>query len=223
MAKPLIVEDADLELMLAVTAESSRMPARDTALLLTLYGNALGITELASIQISDYLEADGATRTESAVRSTVSFNQDERPLYWTNPRVVAGLDAYLTWRQSNQHGIGPKQKEYRGLDPSSPIFLTDLGRPYALTKRELPTGKLSFSCNSLGAHIVKLHSNAGIQGGSAQSARRTFAVKQYRLGRSLAQIAAILGHKSVDTTKRLINSDIGYEQVRLSDIVAKSI
>lgn len=219
MAKPQVVEDKQLEHMLKATAAYSRVPERDTALLLALYGTALGITELASITISDYLNADGSVRRESAVRVEVAHNGEERPLYWSNKRVVAALDAYLEWRLQQKHGATVKKGAYRGLDPAGAIFLTVTGQPYALTKRSLPSGVLSYSCNTLGAYITKLHSNAGIEGGSAQSARRTFAVKQHRQGRDLVHIAAILGHKSVSTTKRLVEGD----PVRLADIVARAV
>ena len=99
------------------------------------------------------------------------------------------------------------------------MFLTEDGAAYALTKRTLPSGVLSYSCNTLGAYISRLHANAGIEGGSAQSARRTFAVKQHRQGRDLVHIAAILGHKSVSTTKRLVDGD----PVRLAEIVARAV
>ena len=219
MAKPQVVEDKQLEHMLKATAAYSRVPERDTALLLTLYGTALGITELASITISDYLNADGSVRRVSAVRVEVAHNGEERPLYWSNKRVVAALDAYLEWRLQQKHGATVKKGAYRGLDPAGAIFLTETGQPYALTKRSLRSGVLSYSCNTLGAYITKLHSNAGIEGGSAQSARRTFAVKQHRQGRDLVHIAAILGHKSVSTTKRLVEGD----PVRLADIVARAV
>ena len=79
MAKPQVVEDKQLEHMLKATAACSRVPERDTALLLTLYGTALGITELASITISNYLNADGSVKRESAVRVDVAHNGEERP------------------------------------------------------------------------------------------------------------------------------------------------
>ena len=53
----------------------------------------------------------------------------------------------------------------------------------------------------------------------ARAGRRTFAVKQHRQGRDLVHIAAILGHKSVSTTKRLVEGD----PVRLSEIVPKAV
>ena len=63
------------------------------------------------------------------------------------------------------------------------------------------------------------HTTRPIEGGSAQSARRTLAVKLHRKGYDMVHIAAILGHKSVATTKRLVTQD----PVRLADIVAKAL
>lgn len=219
MAKPPVIEDKQVEHLIKATAAYSRVPERDTALLLTLYGTALNVTELATITVADYLDAKGAVRVTSAVRVDISHNGEERPLFWSNKRVVAALNAYLAWRVEHKHGVSIKKNAFRGLDPDSSLFLTEEGQPYSLTKRTLPSGVLSYSCNTLGAYISRLHANAGIEGGSAQSARRTFAVKQHRQGRDLVHIAAILGHKSITTTKRLVDGD----PVRLADIVARAI
>lgn len=219
MAKPPVIEDKQFEHLLKATAAYSRVPLRDTALLLTLYGTALSVTELATITVGDYLDAKGQVRVTSAVRVDVAHNGEERPLYWSNKRIVTALDAYLAWRVEYKQGITVKKGAYRGLDPDGTLFLTEFGEPYTLTKRKLPSGVLSYSCNTLGAYISRLHANAGIEGGSAQSARRTFAVKQHRQGRDLVHIAAILGHKSVSTTKRLVKGD----PVRLADIVARAV
>lgn len=219
MAKPPVIEDKQVEHLIKATAAYSRVPERDTALLLTLYGTALNVTELATLTVADYLDAKGAVRVTSAVRVDVSHNGEERPLFWSNKRVVAALDAYLAWRVEHKHGVTIKKGAFRGLDPDSAIFLTEEGQSYSLTKRTLPSGVLSYSCNTLGAYISRLHANAGIEGGSAQSARRTWAVKQHRKGYDLVHIAKILGHKSVTTTKRLVEGD----PARLADIVAGAV
>jgi site-specific recombinase XerD len=219
MAKPPVIEDSQIEHLIKATAAYSRMPVRDTALILTLYGTAMANTELATITVGDYLMPDGSVRVTSAVPPDVAHNGTKRALYWSNKRVVAAVDAYLAWRFTRRHGRTIKRDAHRGLDPDSPLFLTDDGEPYALTKRTLPSGVLSYSCNTLGAYISRLHVNAGIEGGSAQSARRTLAVKLHRKGYDLVHIAAILGHKSVSTTKRLVTQD----PVRLADIVARAI
>lgn len=122
MAKPPVIEDKQVEHLLKATAAYSRVPERDAALLLTLYGTALSVTELATISVGDYLNPQGAVRVTSAVRVDVAHNGEERPLYWSNRRVVAGLDAYLNWRVEHQHGITIRKGAYRGLDPDSPLF-----------------------------------------------------------------------------------------------------
>lgn len=218
MAKPLVVEQKDFEHLIKASAAISRVPLRDTALLLTLYGTALATTELATITVADYLEPGGGVKVTSAVREVIAHN-GARPLFWSSRRVVAALDAYLAWRVEHQHGVTVKRGAYRGLDPDSPIFLTEQGQPYTLTKKALPSGRVSYSCNTLGAYIAAMHANCGIEGGSAQSARRTLAVKLHRQGYDLIHVAAILGHKSVMTTKRLVSGD----PVRLADIVARAV
>ena len=219
MALPPVVEDKNLEHMLKATQGHSRMPERDVALLFVLYGTALSTTELARLKVSDYLQPDGRVKVESAVCKDVAHNGEARPLYWSNKRVVNSLDKYIAWRLERKHGATIRKGAYRGLDPDSALFLTDDGKPYALTGKRLPSGVLSYSCNTLGAVISKLHTNAGIEGGNAQAARRTWAVKQHRKGYDLVHIAKILGHKSITTTKRLVEKD----PVRLADIVAGAL
>lgn len=219
MAKPPVIEDRQFEHMVKATAGYSRTPERDVALLFVLYGTAMATTELATITVSDFLEPKGTVKVTSAVRVDVAHNGTVRPLFWSNKRVVAALDKYLEWRVTNKHGVTVKKSAYRGLDPDSPLFLTDDGRPYALTKKSLPSGVLSYSCNTLGALISRLHSNAGLEGSSANSARRTMAVKLHRQGYDLVHIAKILGHQSISTTKRLVDRD----PVRLADIVARAV
>lgn len=60
MAKPPVIEDKQIEHLIKATAAYSRVPLRDTALLLTLYGTALAVTELATITVGDYLLPNGA-------------------------------------------------------------------------------------------------------------------------------------------------------------------
>ena len=149
VAKPPVIEDKQIEHLLKATAAYSRVPLRDTALILTLYGTAMSVTELATITVGDYLDAKGNVRVTSAVRIDVAHNGEERPLFWSNKRVVAALDSYLVWRVERKHGVTVKKGAYRGLDPESALFLTEDGGAYALTKRKLPSGVWSYSCNTL--------------------------------------------------------------------------
>jgi integrase/recombinase XerD len=219
MAKPLVVEDSKLDHMLKATAGYSRTPERDAALLLVLYGTGLSTTELAKITVGDYLEPTGRVRVTSLVRVNVSHNGESCPLCWSSKRVALAVDKYLEWRLLNKHGATIKKGAYRGLDPPSRMFLTPEGQPYSLTAKALPSGIISYSCTALGTVISKLHAHAGIEGGNAQATRRTLAVKLHRKGYDLVHIKTILGHKSVETTKRLVDGD----PVMLANIIAGAV
>ena len=143
MAKPPVIEDKQFEHLIKATTAYSRMSLRDAAILLTLYGTALSITELATITVSDYLTPNGAVRIASAVRPDVAHNGTKRALYWSNRRVVTAIDAYLTWRFSFRYGRTTKRDAFRGLDPDSPLFLTEHGESYSLTKCTLPRESLA--------------------------------------------------------------------------------
>lgn len=94
MAKPPAIEDKQIEHLLKATASYSYVPERDTAMLLTLYGTALAVTELATIKISSYLKPDGSVFVTSVVRSQTSHTTamsdrcsgptSESPRPWTS-------------------------------------------------------------------------------------------------------------------------------------------
>lgn len=64
--------------------------------------------------------------------------------------------------------------------------------------------------------LADLHAQAGIEGGHALAARRTFAVRLNRKGYDIRHIAELLGHSTITATKRLIDD----YPVRLSDLVS---
>jgi integrase/recombinase XerD len=217
MAKPPYVTAEQRKHMLKATAGYSKFKERDCALLIVLYGTALSLTELAQIKVSDYLLPNSKVRKESEVRAEISHSGRKRGLYWVAPGLVAALDEYLAWRVKHSHGVTNLKGAYRSLDPESTIFLTDEGAPYALTSRVLKSGVVSYSCNTLGALISRLHADCGIVEGSAQSARRTFAINAYRQGYDLVHIAHILGQKSISSTKKMVEQD----PIDLGGIVAR--
>lgn len=81
MAKPPVIEDRQIEHLIRATAAYSRVPLRDTALLLTLYGTAMAVTKLVTITVGDYLMPNGTVRVTSAVRPKVAHNGVQRALY----------------------------------------------------------------------------------------------------------------------------------------------
>ena len=219
MVKPQYIEDKQLKHMLKVASVTGDSPIRDVALLFVAYGTGMMLTELASITIFDCLTETGEIRSESSIRAEIAHNNKERPLYWTSPRVLAALEAYLDYRIKNRHGVTVRTAAYRSLDPDGPLFRRADGEPYSLTKRPLPSGTISYSCDSLSQVFRRLHAQAGIEGGHALAARRTFAVRLSRKGYDVRHIAELLGHGTISATKRLIDDD----PVKLADLVASVV
>lgn len=132
--------------------------------------------------------------------------------------MVAALGAYLAARMWLGYGLG-EPGHYQGLDVASPLFLAVDGKPSTFTRRVMPAGKESFSCESLTQIIRRLHAQAGIKNGAALSARRTLSVRLHRKGYDLRHIQAILGVQSLTAVKRMLEA----APVRLGAIVAKVI
>ena len=218
MAKAPVVEEADFRHAVKVAAITGQAKERDVALLWVAYGTGMMPIELAKLTVADYLAADGTVRTDSEIRPEIAFNGIKRPLYWTNKGVVAALDAYLATRVRYGYGLG-ESDQYPGLDPASPLFLTVDGTPFTFTRRVTPAGKESYSCESLTQIVRRLHTQAGIEAGSALSARRTFGVRLHRKGFDLKHIQVILGVQSLTAVKRMVEAD----PVRLGAIVARAI
>lgn len=218
MAKAPVVEEAQIRHALKVAAITGQAKLRDVALLWVLYGTGMMPIELAKLTVGDYLAADGSVREESEIRADIAFNDKPRPLYWSNKSVVTAVDAYLAERVRHGYGVG-EPVLYRGLDPASPMFLAVDGKPFTFTKRTTKAGQESYSCESLTQIIRRLHAQAGIEAGSALSARRTFAVRLHRKAYDLRHIQVLLGIQSLTAVKRLVEAD----PVRLGAIVSRVV
>lgn len=224
LAKAIIVEDHQFDHAVKVARVTGRNRERDVALLHVLFGTALTPTEIALLRVDDYLNQDGTVKRDWKVREDIAYNRRERPLFWVNKKVLASLDSYLEVRRSN--GLGAMASNaYRGLQPESALFTTEDGRSMAMTKRVV-NGKASYACDVLTSLFRKLFAQAGIEGASATSGRRTFATKLYRRhqrgeagGGDLRHIQELLGHTSIKAVRKLVECD----PMNLGAIVAKVI
>ncbi|MDL5034449.1 hypothetical protein QRD43_21275 [Pelomonas sp. APW6] len=110
-------------------------------------------------------------------------------------------------------GVTAWRSRWRGL-----VFLTNDGRPFTLTTREIGAGNTSRSCESLNS-IRKLHDQAGIEGAGATSTRRTFGVRLHRDGYDLRHLREVLGLAMLSAAKALCEGD----PVNLGRIVSRVI
>lgn len=219
MAKPPVIEPHEIRHALKVAAVTGQNTFRDVALLTVFYGTGLTPNEVAKLRVSDYLIENRQIRVDSKLGPEIAFHGKARPLFWANVKTCAAIDSYLAYRLSEHHGITTRHAAYRGLDPSSPLFLTGEGEPFAFTKRVTSTGAVSYSCETQTEIMRRLHQQAGIENGNASAARRTFAVRLHRDGRSLKLIQELIGVSSLSAVKNLVEGD----PVRLSAIVSRVI
>lgn len=207
MAKAPVVEESEFNRAVKVASITGQAKERDVALLQVAYGTGMMPIELARLVVGDYLAPDGSVLVDSQIRAEIAFNGLARPLYWTNKAVVAALGNYMSARVKAGHSI----------EQSSPLFLTYDGHPFTFTHRTTKTGKDSYSCESLTQIIRRLHAQAGIEGGSALSARRTFGIWLKRKGYDVRHIQELLGVQSLTAVKRRVDAD----PVRLGAIVSR--
>jgi len=216
MAKAPVIEDHQIRHARKVAAVTGQTKERDVALLLIAYGTGLAPNETAKLTVADYLRENGEVLVDSAVRAEIAFNGRGRPLFFASAKVREAIDAYLAYRLKTRQGVTNQRAAYRSLDPQSRLFLTNDGEPFSFTKRVGANGVASYSCESLTEIYRRLHHQAGILNGNASAARRTFAVRLHRQGRSLKLIQELIGVSSLTAVKKMVESD----PVRLATIVS---
>ncbi|MEK8034195.1 site-specific integrase [Ideonella sp. DXS29W] len=219
MAKPPVIEDAQMRHAFKVAAVTGQTPARDVALLHVLYGTGMTASEVAQLEVADVLDELGEFRRQSEVRVAISFNGRSRPVYWVNQKVRDAMTTYFVERLKLGHGVTAWRSQWRGLVHLGPVFLTNDGRPFTLTTRRTAAGNTSRSCESLTEVIRKLHDQAGIEAAGASAARRTFGVRLKREGYDLRHIREVLGLATLSAAKALCDGD----PVDLGRIVSKVI
>ena len=215
MPKALVVEDVQFDHVLRVTKTAPETGTRNSALLLVLFGTGLTASEVGVMEVRDYLEADGRPIRDGVVRPEIAYNHRKRPLCWVNRRVLAGLDAYLAERVARGFGVTANPAAYRGLDPRSALFVGCRAGEQIAMSRKVRDGKTYYSATQFTALVKRLFEDAGVEGVTAQAARRTLAVKLRRKGIDLRHISEILGIQSLTATKRLAETD----PVRLGELI----
>lgn len=207
MAKAVYITNNQRKNLFKVTAACSNNPARDQALLALVLATPMKVIELSRITVGDAMAENGKYLKDSAMRPELTFNGKPRPLSWVSMGLRIFLGDYFEYRRKERHGVTTLLGAYVGLDPESPLILTDDGKPFPLDRRTTPKGTITYTCSSMTRLISKRMAEAGIEGGTAESGRRTFAVNLQRQGFSIAVIHRLLGNANLKTTRRLLDSD----------------
>jgi integrase len=179
---------------------SCRSANRDIALIYTLLCTGLKTMELARLEVGDYLDEQGDVRRRSMLRADAAANGIERPLFFGSAKAVESIDNYLEERIRRRLGVGVPNR-FRGLDPTSRLFLTEEGNPFRVMPRSATDPRLT--SKYLQATLRLAFARAGWIGMTAQQVRRQVALAMERHGADRAQLQELLGLRSSRQVHRL--------------------
>jgi integrase len=192
----------------------TRNAERNRVILYLLFMAGFRVTEVACIRIRDILWPDGRIREEARIPAKYTKTGTAGHVYFYNKKLLKAIDDYLSLR------IAKKQKvtgsnDYRGLDPDSPVILSENGRGYSLKmkKRKDREGvvKEYWAADTLQEVVSKWGKEAGIEGFSSHSGRRTFCTRlTNKNGVSEGVLLALMRHESDDMPYRYFDTDEEY-------------
>ena len=163
---------------------------RNVALLYVSYFTGLRSKEMAGLKVGDVFTTEGELKEEVTLRSATTKGGKKRLCYLTNPKLMEALITYL--------------KERSEEDLTAPLFLSQKGG--------------AFSPNSMQMLFSTIYQKeAGIDGATSHSGRRTFATKLLNNGANIKELQILMGHSSINTTAIYVQED----PERLANIVRK--
>ena len=202
MAQATVLKPGQYRHLLRVTRATSRTPERDALVLLLGIHTGMRISEIAQVEVGDFLFPSGAIRQEVSLRAAVTKGCRQRCIYPTNRELIATLDDYLALRINKRWRMGADPVRYRGLRPDSKLVLTFKGYGFSMnTKRRVSYAGEHVdyaSCDALQSHVSKLYRDAGIKGGTSHSGRRTMASRLLEQGHGIETLQLMLGHAELD-------------------------
>ena len=185
MPQARVLNDTEIKRILRVIA-SRRHAVRDrTIFLLGLY-SGMRAKELSAIRICDVLTKSAEIKDEIHLSAEQTKGKKGRT-------VILGEKARLELKTYLLHRFNVKDLK--------PLTLTDTTRPLFCTQKSPSRG---FSANTLAGHFCQLMKDAGIEGGSSHSMRRSFITSLADKGVSVRILQALAGHSNLQTTARYI-------------------
>lgn len=202
MAQATVLKPGQHRHLIRVTRATSRDPERDVLVLLMGIHVGMRVSEIAQVEVGDFLFPSGAIRQEVSLRAAVTKGCRQRCVYPINRDLVAALEDYLTLRIERRWRMSEEPKQYRGLRPDSTLILTFKGYRYSMNCRRRINHageQVDYAaCDALQAHVTKLYRDAGIKSGSSHSGRRSMASRLLEQGHDLDTIQLMLGHAELD-------------------------
>lgn len=201
MAQATVLRPGQYRHLLRATRATSRCPERDILVLLLGIHTGMRVSEIAQVDVGDFLFVSGQLRQEVSLRAVVTKGCRQRCIYPTNRDLVAALEDWLALRIGRRWRMSDEPKRFRGLRPDSKLILTFKGYKYSMNckRRTNFAGEQVdyMACDALQSHVTKLYRDAGIKG-SSHSGRRTMASRLLAQGHDLDTIQLMLGHADLE-------------------------
>jgi integrase/recombinase XerD len=154
--------------------------ARNRLILLMTHWAGMRVGEVAALMVADVMNGDGSVRAEIRLDASQTKGKHARVVY-VSEKLQREIGVYL-------------KRSTTTIDGSQPLFATQ--------KRE------GFSANTLCQTINAIYRASGLEGATSHTGRRSYCTKLASMGTSIHVIAALAGHRNIQTTMRyLVASD----------------
>ena len=185
MSQAKTLSEKDLKILLA-TISSKRHNARNRAMVLMSVWAGMRVGEIAALRLGDVIAADGS------VKDQINLTADQTKGH--RGRVVMLGDRLRKELRSYIDTLKHKDVEH-------PLFYSQRTRS-------------GFSANTLCQHFATLYRDAGLDGASSHSGRRTFITTLANKGVGVRVLMALAGHRNMSTTQRYI--DLNDEMMKVA-------
>lgn len=189
---------------LMIRTARGQNPGRNVAMLWHSFGSGLRVTEIAQLRVKDVINQSGTIKEAAQLPAKFAKNGKARHFFQVDPAHRAALDAYLNYRVQNGIRTSHERKQFRGLQPDSPLYIASGASGFSLTtklyKRKDGGIEKYEVCSSLQQLLTKLIKKVGVIGGSSHSGRRTMATRMDARGIDPGLVQLILGHSEKNQT-----------------------
>jgi integrase/recombinase XerD len=178
MAQAKTLSTTDIERLLA-HIDTRKHASRNRAMVLFTHWAGLRIGEVACLRWSDVLKTDGVVKDEIRLLPDMTKGRHARTVF-VSAKLKAELQAYAA--------------QAKCVDRNYPFFASQ------------KSIKAGFTANSLAQTLALLYADAGLEGASSHSGRRTFLTTLANKGTAIHLLKTLAGHRSISTTAAYLYS-----------------
>jgi integrase/recombinase XerD len=168
--------DAEQQQVLSYISQRD-FPKRNRAMFLLGLYSGMRVGEIASLKVSDVVNADGSIKSEIRLKAEQTKGKHARTVF-VSIKLQQELESFV-------------KSLHQPLNMQHPLFIT--------------AGRRAFSANVMTQHFYWLFQRAGIAGASSHSMRRTFITNLATKGIGVRVLASLAGHRSIAVTQRYID------------------